>query len=448
MNVVLAKPCWDYPKGRSESTYNRVWIPLELANCAAILRAAGHSVSILDAQALDLSPSRLAERAIGADLVLLTSTPLDRWQCSFTEGTPFVEAARELKRKGLKVVATGFHCTVAPRATLRVTGVDAVIRGEPEGVVQEIAAGKPVEEIAAVSYLRGGEVVANPDRAPLDLTTLPVPAFDLFDLSRYCYEILGPNMLLLETTRGCPYRCDFCSKVMYGKSFRRKTPEQVKAEIDFALDHTSVKTVYFMDLEFTVARDLAVAVCNHLIARGAPIAWCVQTRADNVDAELAALMRRAGCRLIHLGVESGSDRVLAASGKATSKADILRGARVIRDAGMETLAFFMFGLPGETDEERMETIRFAVELEATYASFHFATPYPGSDLANRLDLRMKDDLSFSLVPPGEDIAVLKHWVSRAMRAFYLRPSYIFRHIVKGGPSRWLKQFRLFLSYMR
>ena len=122
--------------------------------------------------------------------------------------------------------------------------------------------------------------------------------------------------------------------------------------------------------------------------------------------------------------------------------------RAIEAAGIETLAFFMFGLPGETDADREETLRFARELEPTYASFHFATPYPGSRLFEESRLVMSDDLSFPLVPEGADLGELKRWVSRAVRRFYLRPSYIARHIIKGHPRHWPRQLRLFLSYLR
>lgn len=448
MRVVLAKPCWRYPKGRTEATYNRVWPPLELANCAALLREAGHQAQIIDAQALGLSPHQLAARSATADLVILTATGLDRWQCPYNEAMPFVAAAKALKNAGLTVAVTGFHPTVSPAAALRATGADWAIRGEPEGVVRDVALGTAPRDVDGVSYLHGGELVSNGDHAPVDLAELPVPAFELFDVERYFYEILGENFLLFEATRGCPYQCTFCSKVMYGPGFRKKRPEQITAEIDYALSRTEVRSAYFFDLEFTVAREPAEAVCRHLISLGSPIEWCCQTRADRLDEEILALMYEAGCRLVHVGVESGSQRMLDASKKGSSKEDILRGVRMIEAAGIETLAFFMFGLPGETDDEREETIAFALEIEPTYASFHFAVPYPGSELFAAGGGKVADDLSFDLVPPGEDMAELKRWIRRGMRRFYMRPSYMWRHVVKGSPSRWRRQLGLFMSYFR
>jgi radical SAM superfamily enzyme YgiQ (UPF0313 family) len=450
VKVVLAKPCWNYPKGETEATYNRIWPPLELANCAAILREAGHEAAIIDAQALDLDPEELAAQAKESDpdLVILTSTGLDRWQCPYNDPLPFLTAARALVKAGLRVVATGFYPTINAEAVLSLTGIEAAIRGEPEGPVSDFARGGDLAAIDGVSYGDGGEVRNNPAHAPFDLAALPCPAFELFDIERYFYEVLGRNFLLFELTRGCPYNCTFCSKVMYGEEFRKKTLEQVRREIDCALSRTMVRSAYFIDLEFTVASELAEGVCRYLADLGAPLEWCCQTRADRVDAELVDLMRRAGCRLIHIGVESGSERVLEASGKATSKERIRDGVRLIHEAGIETLAFFMFGLPGETDAEREETIEFALELEPSYASFHFATPYPGSRLFDSQNLRIGEDLSLPLVPAGASLAELKGWVRKAMWRFYLRPSYVTRHVLRGGPSNWWRQLRLFVSYFR
>ncbi len=448
MKVALLKPCWDYPKGPREGTYNRVWLPLELANCAAILREAGHHPIIIDAQALRLPPEALAERAAGADLAILTSTGLDRWQCPYNDPAPFLAAARSLKARAVKLALTGFHPTINPAAVLRLTGADVVISGEPEAAVGQVAAGMDIEAADGVSRIEGGRIMSNAPAGPVDMKSLPVPAFDLVETERYFYEVLGPNFLLFETTRGCPWQCSFCSKVMYGAGFRKKTPEQVIREIDFALDHTPVKTAYFMDLEFTVARDLAEAVCLHLIERGSPIEWCCQTRADRLDRHIVSMMRGAGCRLVHVGVESGSERILEKSGKATSRDAILEGIRLAEEAGIETLGFFMFGLPGETDAEREETIRFALELEPTYASFHFATPYPGSPLFDSEGLSVGEDLSLPLVPAGTQLEELKGWVRRGMSAFYLRPSYVWRHLRRARPSQWRRQLALFASYLR
>ena len=178
------------------------------------------------------------------------------------------------------------------------------------------------------------------------------------------------------------------------------------------------------------------------------MAWCCQTRADNLDEELLSLMKKAGCGLIHLGVESGSEEVLAASGKATTKEAIYKGVRMIEAAGIETLAFFMFGLPGESESQREETIKFAIELEPTYASFHFATPYPGSRLFEDAKGAATANLSFEPAPAEGNVEELKKWVRRAMRRFYLRPSYVARHLGRGGPAHWLRQLRLFASYFR
>ena len=189
---------------------------------------------------------------------------------------------------------------------------------------------------------------------------MPIPAFELFDLPRYFYEVLGGEL----PPYGGDARVPVPVHVLRQGDVRQdvsaeKTPEQVRAEIDYALTRTPVKTVYFMDLEFTVARDLAVAICEHLIELGAPLRWCCQTRADNVDARATRAHAARGVpphtprRRKRLGAHPRGERQGDVEGS-----DILRGTRMIANAGIETLAFFMFGLPGETREDREATIAF------------------------------------------------------------------------------------------
>lgn len=132
MQIVLVKPCWHYPIAGADHTYNRRWPPLELLNCAAILEADGHQVRVVDAQAEGLPPQRVASRVGSADMVLVTSSALDRWQCPTLELDPLMAVIESLRGRAGSLFLTGFHGTVRPAAMLERTGVDAVLRGEPE----------------------------------------------------------------------------------------------------------------------------------------------------------------------------------------------------------------------------------------------------------------------------------------------------------------------------
>jgi anaerobic magnesium-protoporphyrin IX monomethyl ester cyclase len=447
MRVALVKPCWKYPIAGAEHTYNRRWPPLELLNCAAILEADGHEVSLVDAHAEGLAPERAAERVGAADLAVVTSSALDRWQCPNLELAPVRALCARLGGRAGRVVLTGFHGTVEPETMLAIDGVDAVVRGEPEPTVRELAAGRPWEDVAGLAFRRAGQTLVTPDREPLDMARLPVPAFHLLDLRRYRYEVLGPRFLVLEGSRGCPCACTFCSRVIQGRRPRRKTPEQLGREAEIAVRQFGARSIYFIDLEFTAARTLVEGLCRYLAERRVRVRWCCQTRTDQVDEALLAAMRAAGCRLIHFGIETGSPRIARAMRKPILREQHRRALAAARRQGIETLCFFLLGYPGETPEEMHQTVRLARELDPTYASFHRVSPYAGSPLFDQsADGRGEPFPAFA--GSHQARAEVDRAVRRAFWSFYVRPRYVAGRLLRSSPASLWRQLRLFAGYFR
>ncbi|HUU39655.1 MAG TPA: radical SAM protein, partial [Desulfatiglandales bacterium] len=299
---------------------------------------------------------------------------------------------------------------------------------------------------------RKGEAIYQTTKpVPSDLSKLPAPAFHLIDPSKYLYELLGSPFTLFETSRGCPYKCTFCLKAMYGPGVRFKPIEQIMAEIDMAVTRFGFRYGYFIDLEFTSNRDHAMAVCDELIDRRYPLKWCCQTRADALDAGLLRKMKKGGCSLIHFGVESGSPRILKEIKKGMSGKTIEEGVRLTRDFGIETACFFMLGFPGESTSEMEETLRFAKRLNPTYASFHEATPYPGTILWSASGVSPVSpyfNMPFSSHCEGQDPISLEGMLKRAYMSYYLRLSYILDRIRYGSPQSWFCQAKLFWGFIR
>jgi len=449
MKVLLLKPCWNYPVDPGDSTYNRNWPPLSLLNIAAMLETHNIHAEILDAGAERLNVETVAERSRDFDAIFVTSASLDRWQCPNLNLKPFVKTVLHLKKVCSDVYLMGTHGTVRPREVLDQTGVTAVIRNEPEVAVVEICTGKPMDAVGGLNfYDKEDRYIETPDQPLMDLSTLPIPAYDRIDLSKYQYEVLGDRFALLEASRGCPFNCMFCVKNMYGKGFRKKSIPQFIREVDYIIDTVKAKTAYFIDLEFTVNRPLAEAVSDHLIARGSPLNWCVQTRADSVDGPLLKRMRRAGCRIVHFGVETGSERIRKTLNKGITFDQVESGLRAAREAGMQTVCFFMFGLPGETRDDMEETIRFARKLNPTFASFHIALPYPGTEFHQQVEPELAGELfprAYTGIVPYDD---LERMAMKAFRSFYLRPRYIAGRLKDRDFSTFYNQARFFLSYIR
>ncbi len=446
MRVTLVNPRWSGGRKLRGPVYNRFWPPLSLATAAAMIRDAGEEVCIVDANAEGIPPESLASR-ISGDIAFVTSSTLDKWVCPNTELEPFLAAVEATTRLVPRVVVVGVHGTVRPAEMLRATGAYAVVLGEPELTMRDLARGVPREVTPGVAYLEGDRLVVTEPRPLADLATFPVPAMDLLPIERYRYEVLGDRLMLLETTRGCPHACRFCLRAMYGgRAFRKKPVEHVRREIREAVKVRGVRSIYFIDIEFTIDRSNALAVCDCLEDVGEGIPWCCQTRADSLDQALLHRMRQAGCRLVHFGVESGSDRVLARIGKGETVETIRAGVRMAQDAGLDTACFFMFGFPGETEEDMEATVRFALELAPTYASFHVLEPYPGTPLAEEARERIAGEFfPYTYDFPGVDLKAVQR---RALLRYYVRPRYVLSRLRRGSLRSLARQIAIFADYLR
>lgn len=453
--IVLINP-WQYSE---KEIISRVWPPLCLANCAALLRERGFDVAIIDANAEKLKPEKVARvvEGGGPKKVFITSTPIDRWQCPYIDLRPFVECARAVRKvcekTGAELYVMGTHGTLEPEKVLDATEADAVIVGEPELTVLELCKKNnenSLKDVKGVCYREKGKIAIRNRKRFLDLGKLPTPAFDLLPMKKYFYELLGSHFTLLETSRGCPFGCVFCMKKMYNGFCRKKSLGKVIKELEYAID-SGVKNVYFIDLELTVNRNLVVGLCDFLIKKRNEehgLSWCCQTRADTVDKELLEKMHEAGCRLIHFGVESGSQRMLKIMNKGATLERIEEGVKAAMDAGIEAACFFMLGLPTETEDEMKETIEFAKKLNPTYASFHVAIPYTGTKFGGEYGTKSCNEAKFfPLCDPSRDYDELRAATKKAYLKFYLRPSYVI-NAFRRNPKILAKQFKLFLRYMR
>jgi radical SAM superfamily enzyme YgiQ (UPF0313 family) len=336
---------------------------------------------------------------------------------------------------------------------LALTGATAIVRGEPELTVNEIARGNDLAGVRGISRLLNGQVVHHADQRPVPLGELPPPALALLPMQRYHYEVMGPRFTLFEMSRGCASACTFCLLKTYGDGVRRKPLENMIREIEEAVTRFGVRNAYFIDLELTVLRQQVIDLCRYLARKDPGLSWCCQTRLDLVDRELLQHMKRAGCRLIHAGVEAGSDRVLARTNKNLTLAQIRKGMAAIKEAGIDTACFFMLGLPGAVEEDADDIIRLAIELAPTYPTFHIAAPYPGTRLYDEAAAggvsRLADDSPFPEAVVGAlSLADLKRLTRKAYLRYYMRPPYILRRLMAGDHRLLAAQMRLLLGFVK
>lgn len=419
--------------------------PLGLALIAAVLEKAGYPVTLLDANALGLKPEDIPPLVAGADVIGLTAmTP--------TISTA-IRIARDIKkvRPDSKIVMGGAHATMLAQETMAsAPEIDVIVRGEGDETVIEVLQaleGKlSLDSVAGISYRKEGKIKATADRPCLaDIDALPFPAYHL--LPWKSYRPHPPHGMSLPfgavvTSRGCPYRCAYCSKPVFGSKFRAQSPERVMAELEYLKKTFGVKEVAFYDDSFTLDKKRVHAICDKIIDSKLKFTWTCETRVNLVDKELLRHMKQAGCYAVAYGIESASPEIIHTLHKDTTIAQVEEAVNDSREAGLQVIGYFMLGSPGETPETIRQTIDFAKRLKVDFAQFSVTTPFPGTELYDVYMQNRKESISWdSFVYAGTDNPTtpvfesdkltrydLKIWLARAYRAFYLRPAYIWQRL--------------------
>jgi anaerobic magnesium-protoporphyrin IX monomethyl ester cyclase len=448
-HILLINPGWGALISRKGRRFNRAWPPLSILICAALLEREGFQVRIIDGRVEPDWGKKLERLLPESDWVGLTSSPLDRWQCPNLEVDYFVDLAASIPSE--KLILMGVHGSLFPKVLLNRTGARVVILGEPEQTLLALLTQKDWRNIHGIVFREENEVYHTGPPLPTDIGDLPIPAFHLINPSHYFYELMGRPFALFETSRGCPYECTFCLKAMYGSGVRFKPISHLIEELDRAVTSSGFRYGYFIDLEFTIDRERSMEICDQLVDRNYPFGWCCQTRADSVDAALLKRMKEAGCKLIHFGVESGSARILKDVKKKTDRDTMKRGIRLTQKAGIDTACFFLFGFPGESPAETEETLRFALDLNSTYASFHVITPYPGTSIGSPVPPSTESahgDMNFPAYCEEHDPFFLNKMVRKAYVSYYFRAPYLLSRLNIRNITLLFHQLRLFTGFIQ
>jgi len=364
--------------------WSSLWPPTSLAYVAAILREKGYSIKSFDCIASEATAESFFENNKKGDprlIVVNTSTPTIDGDMSFVRRLKGVYSLAT-------VVVIGVHPSALPRECVE-AGADIAIIGEPERSVEAIA--KAIEEgksdyIGANCVKRDvrGMIIRSGSPLERDLDTLPFPAWDLFDLSKYTMpgkEMLPKIFLTVTPSRGCPYRCSFCSaSSYYGKKLRFRSPIRVVDEIERNITDFGIRDFLIWTESFTFDADRAIAICDEIIKRRLKINWVCNSRTDAVSELLLKKMKEAGCWMISFGVESGDQDILNRAGKGATIADSERAIRTAKLVGLKTVAHTIIGLPGETPETISKTANLLNRIGVDFAQFYCAVPFPGSEL--------------------------------------------------------------------
>jgi anaerobic magnesium-protoporphyrin IX monomethyl ester cyclase len=471
MRVLLASP-------ESGVWNSRKHIHMGLGYLAGALLAHGYQVDIWDAAVEEEVESFEGRLARDAYPVVGISAP-----------TPLIvsawEAAATAKKRGAVTILGGPHLTLMPHESMLKPQVDLVVRGEAEQTIIEIMhalekdtgisrderpsaptprlfdPGAGWGDILGLSWRDlDGKIRHNPDR-PLadDLDAIPFPAHHLFKIERYTNlnpltDGLDPDAraYTVVTSRGCPYKCTYCSKPITGDTWRGRSVENVIAEWRWLVEDLGATEIGVTDDIWNLDRGRAKDLCRALIDNKLNhIPWVTihGMKVNNTDQELFSLMKTAGCRRVGFGVENGDDWMLRHVIKKGQTVDMVRQAfKWAQNARLQTMGFFIFGMPGETEESMEKTIQLALELDPDLAHFLMAAPFPGTEMWEILEKHgqvFSDNMDWSQIAIQDDKAhfafgdmdtetVERKW-HEAHRRFYLRPKRIARIVARSDTWR-------------
>ncbi len=451
---------------------------LGLAYLGAVTEKAGYEVCIFDADVEDESVEE-AVRRYDPDIVGITAnTPQVKQAWRTTQAIKSV--------KDVLVILGGPHVSVLPAESTARPEVDIVVRGEGEHVWVKLCQiaerglnGNPnvtatdlindetseMQSLLGTSYYtRDGREHHNPDHPVIpDLDTLPFPAYHLFKMERYTNlqpatdHIDGAKSFSVMTSRGCPYRCTFCSQSIMPIKWRARSPENVLAEWDHLVNTMGAQEIGVLDDSANIDVDRLERLADLLIENNlnqVPWIFVNGIRANLATVKTLSKLKQAGLKRTAFGVESGDPDILLSIDKKIDHDTIRQAFKNAKQVGLETIGFFIIGLPGETEETMERTIKFACEVDPLVANFSMMTPYPGTKVyeiakrQGRLLIEDWEDYVFfdgkARYEMGEMTAELieRKW-KEAYRRFYLRPHRILAILTrKDFWLNWRRTFRV------
>jgi anaerobic magnesium-protoporphyrin IX monomethyl ester cyclase len=369
-----------YPEGA------RPFPPLDIPYLAGFLVSKNIGCGVIEAGALRLSTPEVcrqlaSEPRLSNCLVLVrTSLPTIDWDLGVC-----AEILRATAPGGI-----GLFGSAVPSLLRRIEtdeSLDYIVLGEPDGPASELAAGATVSEIAGLMFRQDGRWVRNPER-PLerDLDSIPFPRWDMLPCDRYTIPQSSTSghmrFLPMLSSRGCPYGCSYCPyPIGQGLKWRFRSPSNVVDEMEHLVRNFGVEHILFRDPMFSMQQKRVVAICDEIERRGLKVTWKCETRVDCLDEATIAAMARAGCTGVNFGVESIDPGVQkGVHRKPILVEEFTEKVRLCRKYGVSTFAFFVVGLPGDTLRTILDSMEFAVSMNANWTQFTVATPFIGTPM--------------------------------------------------------------------
>ncbi|MEW6675143.1 MAG: radical SAM protein [Nitrospirota bacterium] len=410
---------------------------------AAVLRREGYAVSVIEASSLGLSLRELLDEmiAINPEYVGISATTLSIFNASALAG--------EIKKinSNIKIIIGGPHLTAIPEETMGLfKSFDFGVIGEGEETIMELINsleyGGKTPDILGIVFREGNSIIKTAPRIFLDdLDKLPFPAWDI--LKDFPDKYRPPPFrfkklpaVYIVTTRGCPYKCIFCDRSVFGNKCRGHSAEYILELIEYLYKRFGIREILIEDDTFVTFKSRLIEICEGIINRGIRISWSCLARADAVTPEILSLMKKAGCWSIGYGIETSDPEVMRFVGKNLDLDRVEQAVRWTRKAGMLSKGFFIIGHPIDTHDTIKRTIDFALRIPLDDISVSMMTPFPGSRLykiASQYgefedDWKKMNELNVVFVPKGLTEDDMHRYSKKMFRRFYLRPRILLNYM--------------------
>ncbi len=414
---------------RKQARKMQPYPPLQTLIAAAQLREAGFSVALFDPALLStpLEDFRAALRTHRPRLVAVVEDNFNflTKMCLMRNRELAFGMCAAADEAGVPAVANGSDATDRAAEYLR-AGFAMVLPGEVEPALEEV-----------VRRLLGGErveTIAAPRGSVADLDALPDAAWDLVDMDAYrvrWQQAHGYFSLNLVSSRGCPFRCNWCAKPVFGSTYRFRSPERVAADMlrlkrDYGADH-----LWFADDIFALSGQWTLAFAEAVDRAGAAVPFKMQSRCDLMTRDTVGALRLAGCTEVWMGAESGSQKILDAMEKGTRVEHVYQARENLRRHGIRACLFLQFGYPGETWEDIQQTIDMVRKAQPDDIGVSVAYPLPGTRFHDRVAAELSEKENWS---DSDDLAMM--FRGAYSTEFYRELAAALHAEVRGDEPQW------------
>lgn len=366
----------NWPSTNHSANVTYTSFPYLLATTAAQLEKVGHQVCLIDCVAENIERDKFIEQVYSFNptiVVMLTSTPSYYYDVD----------TRQQIGKNIPVVAVGVHASATPQRHLE-DKFDYVARGEFEhtitDLINHLGNYNRIKEIKGVCFKQDDNLhISDFSEPTANLDDLPFPAYHLLKMDLYSEPFAKGKNIMMLTSRGCPYNCDYCCvPYFYGKPiYRKRTPKLVVDEIEYLIGKYNIDEIYFDDSSITIDKNHLLSIASEIKNRNLNISWSCMGNVHITDDTLEKLAE-SGCRGLKIGIETGSDEVQEKISKGITTSKTGHVVKTCKKLGMKVHGTYMIGLPGESAEKARQTIEFMLKLDTDAVQIAIATPFPGT----------------------------------------------------------------------